>query len=77
MEAWADRYGPLYRMRIGPFRLAVLADPASIGEVLAQRPTRFRRLARFRSVVQDVGVPGIFVLEGQEWVDQRPSSKTR
>ena len=30
LERWADRYGPLYRAKIGPIRLAVVSDADAV-----------------------------------------------
>jgi len=72
LENWADRYGPLYRIKGGHIPMAILSDAPAIRRILSERPHRFRRLSKLRSVVTGLGVPGLFIAEGDEWVRQRP-----
>ncbi len=72
LEHWANRYGPLYRIKAGHIPMAILSDAPTIHQIFSTRPHRFRRLAKFQSIVTDLGVPGLFVAEGDDWVQQRP-----
>lgn len=71
LEQWADRYGPLYTLRLGRKSVVAVADPALIHEVLRQRPETYRRLRSLAAVFEDLGGQGVFVAEGARWRHQR------
>jgi len=55
IEAWCRAYGALFRVRLGPRRLLVVADPEVIAAVLRERPQAFRRSTRLAEVgLEDV-----------------------
>lgn len=68
---WADRYGPLYRIRLMQHQMLVVADPALIHDILRQRPESFMRQRSLRSAMLEVGVDGVFNAEGRDWRRQR------
>ena len=70
-EHWADRYGPLYRMRFGPYRLAVVSDAQTIRRMHRERPHRFRRTRTIASVMTEMRLKGVFAAEGEDWLRQR------
>ena len=71
LERWADRYGPLYRLRIGRQRLAVVSDPGTLQRLHRDRPARFRRPRNLERVATEMHLNGVFVAEGGEWLRQR------
>ena len=71
LEQWADRYGPLYRMRIGPVRIAVVSEPEAIKRMHRERPGRFRRTRKLEAVAAEMGLKGVFAAEGDDWLRQR------
>ena len=71
LEHWADHYGPLYRMRIGPVRLAVVSDPDTVKRVHRERPHRFRRTRVLEAVATEMRLKGVFAAEGDDWLRQR------
>ena len=71
LEQWADRYGPCYRLRIGPRRIAVISDPAAIQRIHRERPGRFRRTRSQESAAAEMGLKGLFAAEGDDWLRQR------
>lgn len=71
LEQWADRYGPLYTLRLGRKPVVAIADPALIHEVLRHRPETYRRLRSLAAVFEDLGGQGVFVAEGARWRRQR------
>ena len=71
LEAWADRYGPLYRIRIGPRRLAVVSDPDTIRRMHRERPDMFRRTRSVESATAEMHINGVFSSEGDDWRRQR------
>ncbi len=71
LEDWAERYGPMYAMRIGPHRIAVISDRSTIQRILVQRPGGFRRTAMLESVAAEMRLKGVFAAEGEDWRRQR------
>ena len=71
LEEWADRYGPLFRIDMGPHPVAVVSDSAAIQRILVQRPQGFRRTRRLESVAAEMGLRGVFAAEGEDWRRQR------
>ena len=70
-EAWARRYGPILRIDIGPRRIVAIGDADAINEILRDRPQGFRRLRDMREVIMEMGPPGVFAAEGEDWKRQR------
>lgn len=68
---WADRYGPLYRIRLMNRPMLVVADPALVHDVLRRRPEAFMRRRSLRAAMLEVGVDGVFNAEGRDWRRQR------
>ncbi len=71
LEKWADRYGPVYRIRIGPSDVVVVSDRATIQRILVQRPQAFRRTRALESVATEMRLRGVFATGGDEWRRQR------
>ncbi|HVL57887.1 MAG TPA: cytochrome P450, partial [Burkholderiaceae bacterium] len=71
LEQWAKRYGPLYRVRLGPQTLVVLSDYRVLGELLRRRPDQLRRSSRAASILAEMGPAGVFMAEGTQWQRQR------
>jgi cytochrome P450 len=72
VEAWARRYGPFFRFRLGREPLLVVADHVAMGIIFRDRPEGFRRTRRFRDVAAEIGLAaGVFGAEGEAWRRQR------
>ena len=71
LEDWADRHGPLYRVRFGTIRMVVVSDPETIRRIHRERPGRFRRTRGLELVAAEMGLKGVFVAEGDDWLRQR------
>jgi cytochrome P450 len=67
IEEWARRYGPVFRLDLGPRRTVVLGDPADINAVMRDRPDGFVRGADIETVFREAGTAGVFSAEGDEW----------
>ena len=67
LEGWSDRYGPLYRIRLGGRDALVVADVDAIHTMLRQRPDGYRRLHAIESVLAELGITGAFSAEGEDW----------
>lgn len=71
LGAWAQRYGPLYRMRLRGRDVLAVGDAELIAEVLRSRPEGFRRRRALRNVMLELGIDGVFIAEGADWRRQR------
>lgn len=71
LEEWAERYGPIYRMAMGPRPHAVVSDPGAIRRMLGRRPHGFRRASPLGPVAEEMGLAGVFAAEGEDWRRQR------
>ena len=71
LEDWAETFGSLYRIRMGPHSVAVLSDPAAIQHILLQRPDAFRRSSVLADVAAEMRLNGVFTAEGDNWRRQR------
>ncbi len=71
LEEWAERYGPVYRIGIGPRRIVVISDRSAIQRILMQRPEEFRRTTMLEAVAAEMRLKGVFAAEGEDWRRQR------
>ena len=71
LEAWADRYGPLYRLRLGWRNALVVSRPELIAAMLRDRPDGWRRMQAMQAVIREMGSHGLFSAEGDDWRRQR------
>jgi cytochrome P450/UDP:flavonoid glycosyltransferase YjiC (YdhE family) len=70
-EGWARRYGPIIQVKIGPRLMLAVSDADAINEILRDRPEGFRRWRDQQEVIEEIGPPGVFVAEGEDWKRQR------
>ncbi len=71
LQGWAQKYGPLYRLRAVGRDILVVADGELIGEVLRNRPEAFARRRALRKALLELGIDGVFNAEGSDWRRQR------
>lgn len=71
VERWADRYGPIFKFRVGRRLTVVIADVDEINRVLRERPEGFRRWREIEAGFEGIGFPGVFSVEGEAWRRQR------
>ena len=74
MQGWAEKYGPIYQIRMGPRRVVVTSDPRLINDALRARPEIFRRSANMDAIISEIGIKGVFNAEGDAWRPQRKLS---
>jgi cytochrome P450 len=70
-EGWCDRYGPIFRFRLGPRSVVCLAYLDAINAILRDRPNGYRRDRALKQNFDASGISGVFVAEGDEWRRQR------
>lgn len=72
VEQWSRKYGPVFRMTLGPTPFLVVCDHELIGAILRDRPDGFRRPPRLEIVWREMGLaPGVFGANGEAWKHQR------
>jgi cytochrome P450 len=71
LEAWGRELGPSYTFKIGPKRILVTSDVDIALAALRDRPGRFRRLSTIEPVAVEMGINGVFSVEGEAWRPQR------
>lgn len=71
LEAWGRSLGPSYTFRLGTKRILVTSDVAIALSALRDRPGRFRRLSTIEPVAAEMGINGLFSVEGEAWRPQR------
>jgi cytochrome P450 len=70
-EEWAERYGPIFKFRVGSRTMVVVNDVDEINRVLRERPDGYRRWREVEASFQEIGFPGVFSVEGDVWRRQR------
>ena len=72
LEQWCERFGPVYRLRLGSRRVIVVGDHELIATALRDRPDGFRRTERLQEVWTELGLQGgVFGAGGETWRRQR------
>ena len=70
-ESWANRYGPIVRVNLGLRPIVGISSHEAINEILRDRPGGYRRWLEQRAVIEEMGPPGLFIVEGDDWKRQR------
>lgn len=79
-EEWGKRYGPIFRVKVGPRLVVGLNDEREINAILRERPAGFRRWTEVWEVIREVNEavpemkgtpPAVFAAEGDQWKRQR------
>ena len=71
LEQWAEYFGPMFRIKLGPQKALVVSDPIWVQRVLRERPAGFRRSSHLAQVLAELGASGVFTAEGDHWLRQR------
>lgn len=72
IEGWAQQYGPIFKMHLGPTKVLVIADHQIETALLKDRPDSFRRPKQLVDTLEEMGLQsGLLTAEGQTWKDQR------
>ncbi len=71
LEEWQRQYGNLFRLRFGPYPTLVLSDAPAIATLLHERPDTWRRWSVIERLISEMGVEGVFSVEGDAWRRQR------
>ncbi len=71
LEAWCHALGPTYTFKLGPKRILVTSDIEIALSALRDRPGGFRRLSTIEPAAEEMGINGVFSIEGEAWRPQR------
>jgi cytochrome P450 len=71
LEEWAETLGPSYTFKFGPKRILVTSEVEIALAALKDRPGHFRRLSTIEPVARELGINGLFSVEGEAWRLQR------
>jgi cytochrome P450 len=71
LEQWAEAFGSVYTIGLGPKRIVVCSDPDLLQTALRERPDRYRRFSPIESVIKEMKANGVFSVEGEAWRPQR------
>jgi hypothetical protein len=64
LEAWCHALGPTFTFKLGPKRILVTSNVEIALSALRHRPGRFRRLSTIEPVAAEMGMNGVFSIEG-------------
>ena len=71
LEGWARQFGTPYRMQLAN-QVMVVWDDVELGhQVYRERPHAFSRGAAISKVFAEMGMLGVFAVEGEAWAPQR------
>lgn len=71
VEEWADVYGRIYYMRLGPRPVLVVNDAKVAEQFFRERPETYRRVSDVETVFSEMSAAGVFSAEGDAWRAQR------
>jgi cytochrome P450 len=71
LEQWAEEFGSVFTIGLGPKRIFVCSDPDLLQTALRERPDRYRRFSAIESVIKEMKANGVFSVEGEAWRPQR------
>lgn len=71
VEGWADEFGTVFKLNLGPTNMMVITEPSIIQQINQDRPSTFKRSQKMRDVLYEGGVDGVFNAEGEDWKRHR------
>lgn len=66
-QEMADEYGSVYKIKLGPVKMAIISEPKIIQYILRERPEGFIRMKKLDTILRAEGVHGVFNAEGDDW----------
>lgn len=66
-EEMAEEYGQVYKIKLGPVKMAIVSNPKIIQYVLRERPEGFIRMKKLDKILRAEGIHGVFNAEGDDW----------
>jgi cytochrome P450 len=71
LEKWANEFGTIYQFMLGTRPVIVVTDPELNQSILRNRPKSYRRMGTIEPVFKELGINGVFSVEGEDWKRQR------
>lgn len=71
IENWAKETGDLFKISLMGKKFIVSADPDINGEILKSRPHKFQRFSKIGEIMEEMGITGVFSVEGDTWAKHR------
>lgn len=71
LEDWALEYGPFFQFRLGPRVLVGVTDAEAVRTILRERPEKYTRTVPMEEIFLEMGIEGVFPVEGEQWQRQR------
>lgn len=71
LARWIREFGPMFQVRVPGGAMVVIADRATAGTMLRERPEQFRRTGGLKTVMNELNISGVFTAEGDDWRRQR------
>ncbi len=76
LERWVDECGDLFKINFVGKQFIVSANPEINAEILKLRPEKFRRFSKINEILEEMGILGVFNVEGEVWKRHRkPTSE--
>lgn len=66
-QGMAEEYGDVFKIKLGPVKMAIVSNPKIIQHILRERPNGFIRMKKLDTILRGEGVHGVFNAEGEDW----------
>ena len=71
LERWADEFGGVYRVALGPNQFVIVSDVEASNFLLRERPHLFGRRVALEHIFDELGFNGVFSADDDNWRRQR------
>ncbi len=71
LERWAEEFGAVYRVALGPHQFVVVSDVEAASFLLRERPHLFGRRVALEQIFDELGFNGVFSADDDNWRRQR------
>lgn len=76
LERWVEECGELFKINFAGKEFIVSANHDMNSQILKLRPEKFRRFYKLNEIMEEMGITGVFNVEGDTWKRHRkPSSE--
>jgi cytochrome P450/nitrite reductase/ring-hydroxylating ferredoxin subunit len=71
LEKWGKECGPIFKISLMGKKFIVSSDPNFNIQLYKNRPDKFRRFGKIGEVMSEMGIDGVFNVEGEQWKQHR------
>ncbi len=71
LEKWNKECGPIFKISLMGKKFIVSSDPDFNIQLYKNRPDKFRRFGKIGEVMSEMGIDGVFSVEGEQWKQHR------